>query len=183
MWRALVAGIVLQHVSIQSLLRELRRNPALLEVCGFDRLGPRRRPKREVVVGVGGPKVVLKEVPRGDGVPSAWNFSRFLSSVATLEAERGLMVAMMGQLREQLMEEVEGFGEHLGYDGKAVESHSTGRKSGVGFADGRTLLKARESVLRSGKRNGGCQLDERSMTSSGEQPVETACRAGLVVAS
>ena len=54
MWRALVAGIVFQHVSIQSLLRELRRNPALLEVCGFDRLGPRRRPKREVVVGAGG---------------------------------------------------------------------------------------------------------------------------------
>ena len=130
MWRALVAGIVFQHVSIQSLLRELRRNPALLEVCGFDRLGPRSRPKREVVVGADGPKVVLKEVPRGDGVPSAWNFSRFLSSVAKLEAERGLIAAMMGKLREQLMEEVEGFGEHLGYDGKAVESHSTGRKRG-----------------------------------------------------
>ena len=99
-------------------------------MCGFDRLGPRSRPKREVVVGAEGPKVVLKEVPRGDGVPSAWNFSRFLSSVAKLEEERGLMVAMMGKLREQLMEEVEGFGEHLGYDGKAVESHSTGRKRG-----------------------------------------------------
>ena len=130
MWRALVAGIVFQHVSVESLLRELRRNPALLEVCGFDPLGPRSRPKREVVVGAEGPKVVLKEAPRRDGVPSAWNFSRFLSSVAKLEAERGLMVAMMGKLREQLMEEVEDFGEHLGYDGKAVESHSTGGKRG-----------------------------------------------------
>ena len=130
MWRALVAGIVFQHVSIQSLFRELRRNPALLDVCGFDPLGPRRRPKREVVVGAEGPERVLKEVPRGDGVGSAWNFSRFLSSVAKLEAERGLIQGMAVRLREQLMEEVEGFGEHLGYDGKAVESHSTGRKRG-----------------------------------------------------
>ncbi len=130
MWRALIAGIVFQHVSVESLLRELRRNPALLDVCGFDPLGPRRRPKREVVVGPGGPKGILKPVPRRDGVPSAWNFSRFLSSLAKLEAERGLIAGMMGKLREQLMEEVEDFGEHLGYDGKAVESHSTGRKSG-----------------------------------------------------
>ena len=28
MWRALIAGIVFQHVSVESLLRELRRNPA-----------------------------------------------------------------------------------------------------------------------------------------------------------
>ena len=38
MWRALVAGVVLQHASMQSLLRELGRNPALLEMCGFDPL-------------------------------------------------------------------------------------------------------------------------------------------------
>ncbi len=38
MWRALIAGVVLQHASMQSLLRELGRNPALLEICGFDPL-------------------------------------------------------------------------------------------------------------------------------------------------
>ncbi len=31
MWRALIAGIVFQHASMQSLLRELGRNPALLD--------------------------------------------------------------------------------------------------------------------------------------------------------
>ena len=46
MWRALIAGIVFQHVSVESLLRELRRNPALLDVCGFDPMGPRKRGKR-----------------------------------------------------------------------------------------------------------------------------------------
>ena len=37
-WRALIAGVVFQHTSIQSLLRELGRNPAPLEICGFDPL-------------------------------------------------------------------------------------------------------------------------------------------------
>ena len=36
MWRALLAGVVFQHESIESLLRELRRNPALLTLCEFD---------------------------------------------------------------------------------------------------------------------------------------------------
>ena len=120
MWRALVAGIVFQHVSVESLLRELRRNPALLDVCGFDPMGPRRRPKGGGVSGSRGKK--------RDGVPSAWNFSRFLSAVVKLEETQGGIAAMMGPVREQLMEEVEDFGEHLGYDGKAIESHSTGRE-------------------------------------------------------
>ena len=46
-----------------------------------------------------------------------------------LEEKQGRIAAMMGQLREQLMEEVEDFGEHLGYDGKAIESHSTGQEN------------------------------------------------------
>lgn len=122
MWRLLIAGIVFQHGSVESLLRELRRNPALLDVCGFDPMGPRRRRKRARRLGP-------KPVRRGEGVPSAWNVSRFLRGVVELEEGRGLIGDMMRQLREQLMEEVEDFGEHLGYDGKALESHSTGRKS------------------------------------------------------
>ncbi len=122
MWRALIAGIVFQHVSVESLLRELRRNPALLDVCGFDPMGPRKRGKRRGVSGV--------KRERRDGVPSAWNFSRFLSGVVKVEEEEGLIGAMMRQLREELMEEVEDFGEHLGYDGKALKSYSTGRKKG-----------------------------------------------------
>ncbi len=121
MWRALVAGIVFQHVSVESLLRELRRNPALLDVCGFDPMGPWRRAKGGGVSGSRGKK--------RDGVPSAWNFSRFLTAVVKLEEKQGGIAAMMRQVREQLMEEVEDFGEHLGYDGKAMESHSTGQEN------------------------------------------------------
>ena len=34
---------------------------------------------------------------------------------------------MIGSLRASLFEELPDFGRHLGYDGKAIESHSTGR--------------------------------------------------------
>ena len=36
MWNALLAGVVFQHTSMASLLRELRRNAGLRELCGFD---------------------------------------------------------------------------------------------------------------------------------------------------
>ncbi|MCP4664634.1 MAG: transposase [bacterium] len=34
-WNAMIAGIVFQHVSSASLLRELRRNAELRQLCGF----------------------------------------------------------------------------------------------------------------------------------------------------
>ncbi|MCB1136598.1 MAG: transposase, partial [Chlamydiia bacterium] len=34
-WNAMIAGIVYQHPSTESLLRELQRNPSLRELCGF----------------------------------------------------------------------------------------------------------------------------------------------------
>ncbi len=36
MWNSVLAGIVYQHESMESLRRELKRNPDLLEKCGFD---------------------------------------------------------------------------------------------------------------------------------------------------
>lgn len=35
-WNSILAGIVYQHSSIESLWRELRRNAQLREICGFD---------------------------------------------------------------------------------------------------------------------------------------------------
>jgi hypothetical protein len=49
--------------------------------------------------------------------------------VIELEETLGLITAMVPPLREQLMEVLPDFGRHLGYDGKAVESHSTGQVS------------------------------------------------------
>ena len=127
MWRALIAGVVFQHASIQSLLRELGRNPALLEICGFDPLPFQAAPVTELRGGRGGPRAVTHPARVRSTVPGHWNFSRFLGSVVRLEDERGLVSGMIGSLRAALFEEVPGFGRHLGYDGKALASHSTGR--------------------------------------------------------
>ena len=128
MWRALVAGMVFGHESAASLLRELGRNPALLGLCGFDPLG-RQAPTRRSVerTADGGAAVVHLPSPRRDGVPTAWAFSRFVAGVAKLEDEVGAVSGMVAALRRRLMDELPGFGRHLGYDGKAVDSHSTGR--------------------------------------------------------
>ena len=64
-------------------------------------------------------------------LPNEWNWSRFLYQVIELEHETGLLSAMLGEMRRQLMDELPDFGRYLGYDGKAVKSHSTGRVNKV----------------------------------------------------
>lgn len=45
-WNSILAGIVFQHPSIESLRRELLRNAQLREICGFDPcLGERAVPQ------------------------------------------------------------------------------------------------------------------------------------------
>ena len=130
MWRALVAGMVFGHESSASLLRELGRNPALLSLCGFDPLGRQSAPKRALARRADGTlAAVCAASPWRDGVPTAWAFSRFLSSVADLEDRTGAVSAMVDVLRGRLLAELPGYGRHLGYDGKAVPSRSTGRRN------------------------------------------------------
>ena len=130
LWRALVAGVVFGHESSASLLRELGRNPALLGLCGFDPLGRQAPPRRWLSRRADGSVAAAVESrPRRDGVPTAWAFSRFLGNVVRLEAETGAVSGMVDALRGRLLEELPGYGRHLGYDGKAVPSRSTGRRN------------------------------------------------------
>lgn len=136
MWNALLAGIVFQHGSIESLIRELNRNPALLNLCGFDPLPLQGKPITTLCRNEQSGKMEAVSTPRQarDSIPNCWNFYRFLGNVIALEEQQGLISGMMKTLREQLMEELPEFGRHLGYDGKAIESHSTGqvnRKTGT----------------------------------------------------
>ncbi len=130
MWRALIAGIVFRHASIQSLLRELGRNPALLGICGFEALPFQSAPVMKLCERSEGTSVVRHPAPLRSTVPGSWNFSRFLGRVVRLENERGLVSAMIDSFRASLFEELPDFGRHPGYDGKAVASHSTGRVAG-----------------------------------------------------
>ena len=100
MWNALVAGAVFQHPSIEALLRELRRNAQLRQVCGFD-------------------------LARGlEAVPNSWAFSRFLGQVI---AHRVVIRGMFDMLVEGMMKLLPDFGATLALDGKALPSYARGK--------------------------------------------------------
>ena len=47
-WNSIIAGVVFQHISVESLRRELQRNGELRQLCGFDVLrGPTAIPTSE----------------------------------------------------------------------------------------------------------------------------------------
>ena len=73
--------------------------------------------------------VTVVEFPKPgiSSAPNAWNFSRFIHLVEEVEGETGHVSGMMDTLREQLQNLLPDFGEHMGYDGKAIDSHSTGQ--------------------------------------------------------
>lgn len=95
MWNALLAGIVFQHVSAASLLRELRRNAQLRQLCGFN-------------------------IFLGDSaVPSEDAFGRFLANVTKVREET---VNMFHVLVERLMEFLPDLGRRMAVDSKAIAS-------------------------------------------------------------
>lgn len=131
MWNSLIAAIVFQHESIESLIRELSRNPSLLQACGFDPTPIQEKPT--LSPDANGESSDAGVIPFTVGtaryqVPNSWNYSRFLANVIDLEENQGMISAMTKTLTEQYMEALPNFGQHLGFDGKAIDSHSTGRK-------------------------------------------------------
>ena len=62
-------------------------------------------------------------------LPDGCNFSRFLANVVHVEERQDLIHGMLDVMRDRLMEVLPDFGRHLGYDGKAIDSHSTGQAS------------------------------------------------------
>ena len=132
MWNALIAGIVFQHPSIESLIRELSRNPSLLEACGFNILPRQKKPVAELKRNEETGQMEIIWSGGGDAyflVPGSWTFSRFLKNVIELEEYSRMVSGMVRNLRESLMKELPEFGCHLGYDGKAIKSYSTGQES------------------------------------------------------
>lgn len=130
MWNAVIAGIVFQHPSLESLMRELSRNPALFEACGFNPVPVQRKPDAALVRNTETGKMEIVYSQPEDphyNIPKPWNFSRFLKNVIELEETLGMIKNLSTSLRQLLMEELPDFGVHLGYDGKAVPSHSTGQ--------------------------------------------------------
>lgn len=134
MWNALLAGVVFQHESVASLIRELNRNPALLQACGFDPLpvGGKSLSQIQRDPATGKATVVWSTTPVRHVIPDEPNFSRFLANVIKLEEAQQLVSGLVDRLRARLMAVLPDYGQHLGYDGKAIASHSTGHKRADG---------------------------------------------------
>jgi len=101
-WNSILAGVVYQHPSIESLRRELLRNAQLRQLCGFD---------------------VFRG---GDAVPPPWVYTRFLKRLMECA---GLIDAMFEELVDALRRVLPDFGKTLAVDGKAIQTHARPRHS------------------------------------------------------
>jgi len=107
-WNSVLAGVVYQHGSVESLRRELLRNGELREGCGFD---PRR----------------------GSGaVPPSWVYTRFLKLLFKYKEE---IDGMFDRLVEELKALLPDLGFSVAVDSKGVSS--AGRPTKETGEDGR----------------------------------------------
>ncbi len=100
-WNSILAGIIYQHSTIESLRRELKRNGQLRQMCGFNTF-------------------------RGiNAVPGPWVYTRFIEKLMENQEE---IDKIFEKLIKELMKELEDFGIELAIDGKAVESYANSAK-------------------------------------------------------
>jgi len=112
-WNSVLAGIVYQHGSVESLRRELLRNGELRERCGFD---PRK----------------------GSGaVPASWVYTRFLKLLYKFKAE---IDQMFDRLVDELKALLPDLGFSVAVDSKGVDS--AGRPTKEKKRDGRRDMDA-----------------------------------------
>lgn len=99
LWNVLIAGIVFQHSSINSLIRELNRNPTLREICG------------------------LKPLKK---VPEAYVFTRFLKKLMN---HYELVEKIFNRLIQMIQQELPDFGKDLSGDGKSIQTFAAPNKN------------------------------------------------------
>jgi hypothetical protein len=107
MWRAFLASFVFQHPTVAALIRELKRNSQLREVCGFQTRIIRTK----------------KGSYRYQLAPTEAAFSRF---VKKLLQHQGLLDVMFHELVDEMYVSLDGFGEILALDGKIIPSYAKG---------------------------------------------------------
>lgn len=100
-WNSILAGVVFQHPSMESLRRELLRNAQLRQVCGFD---------------------PVKDAEKAVPTPSAC--SRFLDILIEHQDE---IDKIFDRLVQCLREELPDFGRFLACDSKGIPTHARPR--------------------------------------------------------
>lgn len=105
MWNTFIASFVFNHRSVSDLLRELSRNSQLRQICGL--------------------KPHFFKQPDGTYkmciVPSEAAYSRFLNNLIKCSKE---MKEAFNELNNYMYENLEGYGEELAGDGKAIQSYA-----------------------------------------------------------
>jgi hypothetical protein len=94
-WNSLIAVVVFEHNTIESLRRELSRNPLLRQICGFN-----------MSLGV-------------KSVPTSGAYSRFIKKLLKHNKE---IRKIFKDLTDFCVVNLDGFGESLAIDGKAISS-------------------------------------------------------------
>jgi len=97
LWNSVLAGVVYQHASIESLRRELSRNPQLRWLCGFDVTRPDKQ------------------------VAPASSYTRLFKKLMSMPEE---IDSIFDQLVEDLRSVLPDFGQDLAVDGKAISSRA-----------------------------------------------------------
>lgn len=110
---------VLQYKSVSGFVRELARNPSLMRLLGF----PIRRCASD-----GGQRHRDDPTAHRYRVPSNAAMSRFQQTLIEVNDKTGCLDAVyeaqLGKVAARLVD----FGQRIGYDGKAIRSHSTGKQ-------------------------------------------------------
>lgn len=118
-WNSIIAGIIYQHPSIESLRRELQRNAQLRDLCGFD---PVRKMR---------------------ATPPSSVYTRFLKLLLKNPDEIELIFEKLVDLLRELLPS---FGRMLAMDGKAIPTYARKRKERVMEPDGRRDTEADTGV-------------------------------------
>ena len=100
-WNSILAGVVYEHVSVESLRRELLRNAQLRQLCGFD-----------ILSGI-------------ESVTSSYAYSRFLKNLLN---NSYLIGQMFNCLVKELKTVLPELGKYLAFDGKGINSYAKGKK-------------------------------------------------------
>jgi len=106
MWNSFLASFVFEHQSVSCLLRELRRNRQLREMCGFETKSIRKKD--------GSIKIML--------APPNCAYTNFLNNLKQCKEE---IRNVFDELVEYMYKHLDHFGEILAIDGKAIQSYAT----------------------------------------------------------